>query len=105
MQEGTFQWYSFSNTLTGDKALKDETIEMRGVSREDLISFFRETGWREVSPGLWRGKHGSMEMGEQSKVSLGSIRLPSVTLVFRLRKSAFDEVLSAFRARFLRAGG
>jgi len=46
-----------------------------------------------------------VEIGELKEVSLGSIRLPSVTLVFRLRKSASDEVLTVFRARFLRAGG
>ncbi len=88
-----------------DVFVKTEIIEMRGVFRDDLKSFFIETGWQEISPGLWKGEHGSMEMGEQSEVPLGSIKLPSVTLVFRLRERDHEKVLSAFRSRFLKAGG
>lgn len=85
--------------------VKTESIEIRGVSREDLESWFLGSGWVNVSPGVWSLGGGRVEIEDFEEVSLGSIRLPSVTLVFRLRKSVFDEVLSAFRARFLRAGG
>ncbi|MDO9509544.1 MAG: hypothetical protein Q7I97_09470 [Thermovirgaceae bacterium] len=85
--------------------MKTGSIEIRGVSREDIESYFLESGWENISPGMWSFGGGRVEIGDFEEVSLGSIRLPSVTLVFRLRKSAFDEVLSTFRARFLRAGG
>lgn len=85
--------------------MKTESIEIRGVFREDVVSYFLESGWENISPGIWSFSGGCVEIGDLEEVSLGSIRLPSVTLVFRLRKRAFDEVLSAFRARFLRAGG
>jgi hypothetical protein len=85
--------------------LREEKIEMRGVFLDEILSYFRETGWQEVSPGLWRGKCGSVEAGLQEEVSLGSVRLPSVTLVFRLRRRDHEKVLSSFRSRFLKAGG
>jgi len=91
--------------LTENVFGKTEIIEIRGVSREEIESFFLESGWENVSQGTWNSRSGEVDIGDFEEVSLGSIRLPSVTLVFRLRKSAFDEVLSAFRARFLRAGG
>lgn len=85
--------------------MKTGSIEIRGVSREDIEVWFSGSGWENVSPGVWNFGGGSVRIGDFKEVSLGSISLPSVTLVFRLRKSVFDEVLSAFRARFLRAGG
>lgn len=85
--------------------MREEKVEMRGVSLDEILSHFRETGWQEVSPGLWSGKCGSVETGPQEEVSLGSIRLPSVTLVFRLRREDHEKVLSSFRSRFLKAGG
>lgn len=85
--------------------MKTESIEIRGVSREDVESYFLGSGWENISPGTWVFGDGRVEIGDFEEVSLGSISLPSVTLVFRLRESVFDEVLSAFRARFLRAGG
>jgi hypothetical protein len=85
--------------------LREEKIEMRGVLLDEILSYFRETGWQEVSPGLWRGRWGSVETGVQGEVSLGSIRLPSVTLVFRLRERDHEKILSVFRSRFLKAGG
>ncbi|HPD97350.1 MAG TPA: hypothetical protein PLP89_03405 [Synergistales bacterium] len=85
--------------------MRREKIEMRGVSLDEISSHFRETGWQEVSPGLWQRDCDSVEAGLQEEVSLGSIRLPSVTLVFRLRRGDHEKVLSAFRSRFLKAGG
>lgn len=83
----------------------EEKIEMRGVSRGDLMAFFRETGWKEVSPGVWESIHGSVEAGPQEEISLGSVRLPSVTLVFRIVDGEHEKVLTTFRSRFLKAGG
>lgn len=85
--------------------MKTESIEIRGVSREDVEFYFLECGWKKISPGIWSFRGGSVEIGGLEEVSLGSIRLPSVTLVFRLRMEDHEKVLSAFRARFLRAGG
>jgi hypothetical protein len=88
-----------------DISAKKEIIEIRGVRMEDIESYFLESGWENTFPGVWSSDGGSVGIGDTEEVFLGSIRLPSVTLVFRLRESGFDEVLSAFRARFLRAGG
>ena len=84
---------------------KIETIEIRGVSREEIESFFLESGWKNISPGKWSSRRGEVDIGDLEEVCLGSMRLPSVTLVFSLGKNVSDEVLTAFRARFLRAGG
>jgi len=85
--------------------LRKEKIEMRGVFLDEVLSHFRETGWEEVAPGLWQRECGSVEAGLQVEVSLGSIRLPSVTLVFSLREKDHEKILAAFRSRFLKAGG
>jgi hypothetical protein len=80
-------------------------MEMRGVHLEEILSFFREKGWREIRPGVWQSDFGTVVTGRQKEIYLGSIRLPSVKLVFRLNDMYYDDFLSSFRSRFRKAGG
>lgn len=82
-----------------------ERIELRGVRLEEIRSFLEESGFTETASGEWKDSSAMVRLSHEERVSIGSISLFSVGILFSARSPAGLEILQKMRARFLRAGG
>lgn len=80
------------------------TLEMRGMLREELISYFIEIGGKLDENGIYRGVKWEVFIDKQVSCSMGSLSLPSTEVTFNVEEDFYEEMLSKFRLKFLRGG-
>lgn len=82
-----------------------ETMEMRGMAREEIISFFQALDTKYIAPDQFIAPHWHVTVEACQMVKLGSISIPSTLVVIKGEKSETEKLIHAFRLRFLTAGG
>lgn len=80
-------------------------LEMRGMRRSEILAYFKDISNNNSGPGKFKGPDWEVEVGEENCVSLGSIKIPSITVKFCGEKEPLDELTCTFRLKFLSAGG
>lgn len=83
----------------------EKTLEMRGMPREEIITYFISINGKNVCLGKFIGENWEVEVSEESRVKIGSLEIPSTTVVFRSEKENLEQMISKFRLKFLSAGG
>lgn len=84
----------------------EQKLEMRGMRRSEILNYFIHIGAQEVGKGVFKGLEWTVEVGSEAFVSLGRLEIPATVVVFKsLEISVLDKAVSAFRLRFLSAGG
>jgi len=82
-----------------------ETLEMRGMKREEIMTYFFSLDANHIPPNQFQGEGWHVIVSEEIQVRLGSIRIPATIVKFNGEKKSMDKVLADFRLRFLTAGG
>ncbi len=85
--------------------MKEQTMEMRGMPRIEIINYFIGLSGEIVSETKIKGEGWEVEIDKEQLVALGSLRIPSTKVVLRCEEDIFVHMLGAFRLRFLSAGG
>ncbi|OEF95709.1 hypothetical protein [Desulfuribacillus alkaliarsenatis] len=85
-------------------------IEMRGMSRQELVDFFVEMGGVSVQDSLIIGEDAeghkwSVELSEQKQIQLCSLLLPATSLTIKADSNLLNHLLMELRMKFLSAGG
>jgi hypothetical protein len=83
----------------------ERVLEMRGMPRIDIINYIISIGGKSSSEGKFIGDCWEVEIGEEEVITLGSIKIPSRKVTFRSDEEIVRQMISAFRLRFLSAGG
>lgn len=83
----------------------EEILEMRGMRRKEIINYFILLGGKHEADGKFTGPDWEVGIGEERLVALGSLEIPSTTVIFRCREDLLEKMVSAFRLKFLTAGG
>ncbi|HCR38003.1 MAG TPA: hypothetical protein DIV80_00745 [Synergistaceae bacterium] len=105
MRKSPFSFEGARN-LHGWEEMSEETVELRGVTPSELASFFLSEGFHEtMPPGIWERGSTKARIGVETMVSIGSLRIPSITVVFSGPERELGPLLARFRSCFLRAGG
>ena len=76
-----------------------------GVYRTDIIEYLLSISNSFDSKGTFIGSDWEVEVGNQEYRRLGSINLPVTMVIFRAEKHRCNEIMTAFRIKFLSAGG
>ena len=99
-------FFQGSEDFTGVGYMSGETVELRGVTPSELTSFFLCEGFHEAMPmGTWERGSTKARVGGETTISIGSLRIPSVTVAFSGPERELGSLLARFRSCFLRAGG
>jgi len=83
--------------------LMQQTLEMRGMSRSEIIDYFNSICSKEGETFQWQGCR--VEVGSEISISLGSIKVPSAKVTFGGEKNCVESLIAQFRLKFLSAGG
>jgi hypothetical protein len=86
-------------------AILHRTFEMRGMHRDDLIEYFISLNGKNVGFGKFIGEKWEVEVCEEDTIAIGSLNLPTTTVVFSCEEELFEPMIYAFRLKFLSAGG
>lgn len=76
-----------------------------GTLRKDILDYFVSISNDFDSKGTFIGPDWEVKVGKQEYRRLGSINLPSTKILFRADKHRCNEIVTAFRLKFLSAGG
>lgn len=85
--------------------LKEHSLEMRGMPRRDLAEYFLLLGGKPVSSGMYVFPNWRVKLSDEQSHTLGSMRIPATLVTFQVNEEDWPEIQSAFRLRFLSAGG
>lgn len=85
--------------------IKEYSLEMRGMPHRDLEEYFLSIGGRRDEKGAYFGPNWEVELSDTWFCKIGSIQIPATEVIFRVNEEDWTEILSAFRLRFLSAGG
>lgn len=85
--------------------IEEKLLEMRGMKRQEIMDYFRSLGLLDDNLSIFRAKDWSVQVSEESIISIGSLRIPSTTVQFFGKEKCLEEVMYRFRLRFLTAGG
>jgi len=83
----------------------EKILEMRGMKRVELVNYFISIGGKAISDENFFGQGWEVEISKEKIVTLGSLKIPATIVVFRCKEDLFDEIIVAFRLKFLSAGG
>lgn len=61
----------------------EETMEMRGMAREEILSFFQGLDTKYIAPDQFIALHWNVIVHECQMVKLGSITIPSTRVVIK----------------------
>jgi len=86
-------------------AIKEYSLEMRGMPHRELKEYFLEIGGKQVGPGLYLCPKGEVVLSDESTCTLGSLQVTATQVTFRVDEQDWPEIVKAFRFRFLSAGG
>ncbi len=83
----------------------EKTLEMRGMPRDEIINYFISINGKSVYLGKFVGENWEVEVSEESRIKIGSLEIPSTTVVFRSEKENLEQMILKFRLKFLSVGG
>lgn len=85
--------------------IKEHSLEMRGMPRRELEEYFRSIGGKWDGKRTYYGPNWEVELSESWSCTLGTIQIPATQVIFRVKEEDMEEIVWAFRFRFLSAGG
>lgn len=85
--------------------LIEKELEMRGMKRTDIVNYFISLGGKIISDENFIGQDWEVEISKEKTITLGSLKIPATIVILRCRKDLIDNMMVAFRLRFLSAGG
>ncbi|MBS4030231.1 MAG: hypothetical protein KGZ63_02255 [Clostridiales bacterium] len=85
-------------------AEKEITIIRRGTPRQEYLEYFLTLGGSLGENGVITGPDWEVVLGEEREVFVCG-KLLETEIIFRAEGKRCDELIQAFRAQFLRAGG
>ncbi len=83
----------------------EKSLEMRGMKRIEIVNYFISIGGTFVDQEKFIGEGWQVELGKEKIIAIGSLKIPATIVILRCRKEISDEMMDAFRLRFLSAGG
>ncbi len=83
----------------------EKTMEMRGMKRKEIVDYFISIGGNDTMQGSLIGRGWEVEIGQEKAAKLGSFEIPSTNVKFQCEEELFENMIYAFRLRFLKAGG
>ena len=83
----------------------EENLEMRGMKRIEIVNYFISIGSKTIDDEKFIGQGWQVEIRKEKLISIGSLKIPATTVILRCRKDLAEQMLAAFRLRFLSAGG
>lgn len=83
----------------------EHTLEMRGMPRRELENYFLGLGGKQDDGGVYRGPNWEVILSDERPCVLGVISIPATHVTFRVEENDWPKIVSAFRLRFLSAGG
>jgi hypothetical protein len=83
----------------------EKNLEMRGMKRIEIVNYFISIGGKVMSAEKLLGQGWQVEIAKEKLVTLGSLKIPATIVILRCRKDMSEQLLAAFRLRFLSAGG
>jgi hypothetical protein len=83
----------------------EKSLEMRGMKRIEIVNYFISIGGKLISGEKFIGQGWQVEIEKEKVVTLGSLKIPATIVILRCRKDISEQILAAFRLRFLSAGG
>ncbi|WP_350344014.1 hypothetical protein PRVXT_000383 [Proteinivorax tanatarense] len=86
-------------------AIIKEKLEMRGMSREELVNYFSSISRKNHNNCLFYGEGWKVKVTNQKITMICSLKIPSTVVEFYIQEEVFDDFLKAFRLKFLSAGG
>ena len=85
--------------------LVEKTFDMRGMKRIELVDYFLSIGGEASGFGRILGKGWQVEIGNEILITMCSLKFPSTLVKLRCREDILEQMIEAFRLRFLSAGG
>lgn len=86
-------------------ATKEYCLEMRGMPRRDLQDYFLSIGKKQIKSETYKGPNWEVDLSDEWLCTLGSIQIPATKVTFRTDERDWPKIITAFRLRFLSAGG
>lgn len=83
----------------------EKNLEMRGMKRIELVNYFISIGGKAVGNENLIGQGWEVEITQEKTITLGSLKIPATIIILRCRKDLLEQIIFAFRLRFLSAGG
>jgi hypothetical protein len=83
----------------------EKILEMRGMKRIEIVNYFISIGGKDMGGGKYAGQEWQVEIAKENLVTLGSLKFPATIVTLRCRKDLSQQMIYAFRLRFLSAGG
>lgn len=84
---------------------KEILLEMRTIKKEEFIEWFRQMGGKEEEPDVYKGSFWNAHIDEPKNIKLGAMNFISIRIKIVVEDDKYDDFMSKFRLRFLRAGG
>lgn len=78
---------------------------MRGMKRIEIVDYFISIGGEAVDGEKFTSQGWQAEISKEKLVILGSLKIPATIVILRCRKDISEQMLAAFRLKFLTAGG
>jgi hypothetical protein len=83
----------------------EKILEMRGMQRSEIVNYFISINGKNIGDGKFISEVWEVEIGEEIVITLGALKIPSTTVIFRCKKEISETMVLAFRLKFLTAGG
>ena len=83
----------------------EKSLEMRGMKRIDIVNYFISIGGEVIGDEKFASQEWQAEVGKENLITLGSLKIPAIIVILRCRQDLAEQMLIAFRLRFLSAGG
>lgn len=83
----------------------EKILEMRGMHRAEIMDYFISIDGTNIGFGKFIGPNWEVDISEENLIIIGSLKIPSTTVLFRSEKEQLEQMIWAFRLKFLSAGG
>jgi transcriptional antiterminator len=83
----------------------DEYTINSGIPRKKLEEYFKSICKDSMNETKFSGDEWEIEIIREYIFTIGSLRLPKVTILFRANSEKLKVLISDFRSKFLSAGG
>jgi hypothetical protein len=83
----------------------ENTLEMRGMRRREIINYFDSINGENTGFGKFTWQDCKVEVSEESIITIGTLEIPSTKVLFYGEKERIEQMIIAFRLKFLCAGG
>ncbi len=86
-------------------AKQQRSYKMRGFKRKSFEEYFKQIGGMETLEGVFESEGWKAVLGQETYISIGSIKLPQVDVVITCEDDIFGKFTEEYKLRFLTAGG